>query len=73
MERHYSKQLDEPIPALDGVSPRQAARTWAGREKVIGWLKYLENNTARAGKDDPMGSFDFGWMWEELGLKDERR
>ena len=26
MEQHYRRQLDEPIPALGDISPRQAAR-----------------------------------------------
>jgi hypothetical protein len=31
--------LDEPIPSLGNQSPRKAAKTGKGREKVIGWLK----------------------------------
>ena len=25
------------------------------------------------GRDDPVGSYDFTWIWKELGLGDERR
>src|SRR5271166_4573392 len=70
---HYRRTLDEPIPSLGNQSPRKAAKTGKGREKVIGWLKMLENHSAQQGRDDPVGSYDFTWMWKELGLGDERR
>jgi hypothetical protein len=70
---HYRRTLDEPIPSLGNQSPRKAAKTGKGREKVIGWLKMLENHSAQQGQDDPVGSYDFTWMWKELGLGDERR
>ena len=70
---HYRRTLDEPIPSLGNQSPRKAAKTGKGREKVIGWLKMLENQSARQGRDDPVGSYDFTWIWKELGLGDERR
>lgn len=73
MEQHYRRQLDERIPSLGDITPRQAARSKAGREKLVNWLKLLENQTARVTKTDPMASFDFGWMWRELGIENERR
>jgi len=33
----------QPIPALDDKTTRQALRTKNGRQRVIAWLKYLEN------------------------------
>jgi hypothetical protein len=69
---HYRRTLDEPIPSFDNESPREAVKTAKGRQKVIAWLKMLENHSARQGPDDPMGSYDFAWMWEELGLAAER-
>ena len=65
--------LDEPVPALGHKSPRALARTKAGRGKVADWLKYIENSAAKAGIADPMASYDFTWMWEELGLIELRR
>ena len=70
---HYRRTLDEPIPSLGNQSPRKAATTRNGREKVIAWLKMLENHSAQQGRDDPLGSYDFTWIWKELGLGDERR
>jgi hypothetical protein len=69
LDRHYRETLDRPVPALGNVSPREAARSDAGRARVVGWLKDLENYAARAaGGADPMASYDFGWLWHELGL-----
>lgn len=70
---HYRRTLDESIPALGNRSPRQAAKTAKGRDKVIAWLKMLENGSAQQDPDDPMASYDFTWMWEELRLLGHRR
>ena len=68
LTREYAKTLDEPVPALGHKTPRALARTKAGRAKVADWLKYIENGSAKSGAGDPMASYDFTWMWEELGL-----
>lgn len=67
MDRHYRETLDQPIPALKGKTPRQAVKTAAGRKLVIDWLTLLETGTASADAG-AMAGYDFGWMWEELGL-----
>lgn len=72
MDKHYRETVDSPLPALNGKSPRQAVRSKVGREKVIDWLKLLENRGARHG-DVPMAGYDFGWMWAELGLEEHRK
>ena len=71
---HYRKTIDEPIPALEDLSPRAAAQTAAGRRKVADWLKHLENQS-KSGRppDDPMASYDFTWLWRDLGLEKLRR
>ena len=73
LDRHYRGLLGQPVPTLDGKSPRQAARSKAGRRKVAEWLKYLENQTAHRAAGGGMPAYDFGWMWEELKLADLRR
>ncbi len=70
---HYRRTLDEPIPSLGNRSPRQAVKTAKGREKVIAWVKDLENGRRKHAPDNPMASFDFSWMWDELGLADHRQ
>ncbi len=72
VDRHYHNVMDERIPAVGNVIPREAARTAAGREKVIAWLKLLENNEGRRARLDRMTPYDFTWMWRELGVLDQR-
>lgn len=67
-DQHYRRCLDEHIPALDGKTPRQCARSKKGREQVIEWLKYLENHELRRAAEAGTAPYDFGWMWEELKL-----
>jgi hypothetical protein len=69
----YRQQLDEPIPMLGDVSPRTAIRSKKEREKVVSWIKTLENHMAHVPSDDPMAGYEFGWLWEELGIADHRR
>ena len=64
---HYRQTLDEPIPMLNGKTPRACAASPQTRQEVIEWLKYLENMNARS----PNSDYDFSWMWQELGLDRE--
>ncbi|MGH7829510.1 MAG: hypothetical protein ACREP8_04980, partial [Candidatus Binatia bacterium] len=73
LDRHYRESLDTPIPMLDEKTPRQAVRGKKGKQKVVEWLKYLENQNARHGQKDIIGSYDFSWMWEELGIGERRK
>lgn len=74
LDRQYRSILDEPVGMLGNKSPRAAVKSKAGREKVAEWLKYLELQSARhANPDDPMASYDFIWIWRELGVDDLRR
>jgi hypothetical protein len=74
LDRHYRALLDQPIPALGNKSPRAAVKTSKGRDKVVDWLKTLENHTAKlAGHNDEMASYDFNWLWTELGVSELRR
>ncbi len=75
LDSHYRAALDQPLGMLGGKTPRACARAKAGREKVAGWLKFLENQSGRPGRDadDPMASYDFSWLWTELGVADLRR
>ncbi len=74
LTREYTKALDQPVPMLGDRTPRALARTKAGRVKVAEWLRYLENGSAKSRvADDPMATFDFTWMWEQLGVADLRK
>jgi hypothetical protein len=73
LDRHYRGLLDEPVPMLGNMSPRKAAKTKKGREKLVDWLKFIENSTARKEAHSPMANYDVSWMWDELGVADLRR
>lgn len=72
-EQRYRRQLDEPIPMLGDLTPREAARSEAGRDKLVSWLKRVENHASRQGPSDPMASYDVTWLWNELGVEELRR
>ncbi len=74
LAREYAKALDQPVPMLGDRTPRALARTKAGRSRVAEWLKYLENGSAKSReKGAPMATFDFTWIWQELGIADLRK
>ena len=64
-QQHYRKWLDEPIPLLGGKTPRQAARSRAGRKDLDLLLRHIEHGEAA----QPEGSrFDVSALRSELGL-----
>jgi hypothetical protein len=67
-ERHYRQWLDQSLPALKGKTPRQAARLKTYRPKLIILLKDMENREAHAALEG-RPSYDFSWLWQELGLQ----
>jgi hypothetical protein len=74
LDRHYREVLDQPIPMLGGKSPRALVRTDSGRIKVAGWLKMMENTTAKAADhNSALAIYDFGWLWTKLGIDELRR
>jgi uncharacterized protein (DUF2384 family) len=73
LDHWYRRHLDEPIPMLGDVSPRNAVKSKSGREKVVAWLKRLENHMAHMPPDDPMASYETPWLWKDLGVADLRR
>ena len=73
MDDHYRATLDQPVGILGNVTPRAAVKTRKGREKVAEWLKHLEHGSAQQGEQDPMATYDFGWMWRELKVEDLRK
>jgi hypothetical protein len=64
---HYESWLDTSIPALGGKTPKQAARSIAGRNALIGLLKEVENHEAR----QPAGiRYDVNILRRALGVED---
>ncbi len=69
MTRHYRQAIDEPVGILGNCSPRDLVTTPEGRNKVVEWLKSLENQSC----PEQLADYDFTWLWAELGLTDRRR
>jgi SEC-C motif len=61
--------LDEPLPALGGESPREAAEG-ARRGEVVRLLRGIENRAERSGRQGEPG-VDAAWLRAELALDDE--
>jgi hypothetical protein len=71
-DAHYRRTLDDQVPMLGDRTPRECARTKAGRKKLVAWLKYLENAELHRARDEGREPYDFGWMWRDLGVENER-
>jgi hypothetical protein len=67
-EKHYRNWVDEPLPALRGQTPREAAQSKTGRPRLVALLKDMESLSARE-RLEGRPAYDFGWMWGELGLE----
>jgi len=73
LDDHYRKTLDKRLTVLNGLTPRESARTSAGRDKVVAWLKYLENQAHhQRNEGDALASYDLSWMWKELAVAERR-
>ena len=67
MQKYMFAWPDQALPALGGKTPREAAATKAGREKVLEFIKDMENGEARKKKaGEP--SIDLGPLRRELGI-----
>ncbi|MHB8874527.1 MAG: hypothetical protein ACYC8T_12635, partial [Myxococcaceae bacterium] len=67
--RHYRAWVDEAIPALEGKTPREAAKEPALREKLADLIRGLEGmyqGQLEAGAP----AYDPSWMWRELGFEE---
>lgn len=74
LDRQYRALLDQPVPMLGDVTPRSAARTAAGREKLAVWLKHLENRSRQQPDPaNPVATYDFAWLWRELKVENLRQ
>ena len=65
-EKHMRGWVDESIPALGGLTPREAARTPRARpalELLLQDIERTESNTP------PEQRIDLSWLRRELGLE----
>ena len=65
-QRHWEAWLDHPVPALGGLSPRAAAKSPLGRERLAALLADFEDRNRR---QEPDQRVDIDWLRRELDLK----
>jgi hypothetical protein len=69
MRRAYADWADQPIPALNDRTPRQAIGTPAGLERVKGLLRGYEDGEARVAAAQGRRAVDYGFLWDTLAIK----
>lgn len=65
--RHYEKFMDEPVPALDGKSPRAAAVDPAMRPQLVELMKGHLHGLERRCREDRL-QLDINWVLDALDL-----
>lgn len=67
--RHsYANWSDEPIQALAGKTPRQAIKTPAGRERVLGLLRSYEAGEKEQAAQQGRREISYAFLWQAIGL-----
>ena len=65
-EEHMRHWLDDSIPALGGLTPREAARLPRERAKLETLLKEFEQHESHLPEEQRI---DLRWVWEALGFE----
>lgn len=71
MDRRYRAWPDERLPALGDRTPRELVKTPEGRREVADLLTFFEENPVDTAEDRSV-AYDFGWLWDELGIEELR-
>ncbi|MBA2648850.1 MAG: SEC-C domain-containing protein [Legionella sp.] len=67
-KKHWEAWFDSPIPALENKTPRQAAKTKAGRERLEALLLDYERNDAQLNEQTQYFKADVNYIKSELKL-----
>ena len=68
IQRTYADWADEPIPVLNGQTPRQAMQSAAGLERVKGLLRSYEDGEAEQAAQQGRRAVSYRFLWDALGL-----
>jgi hypothetical protein len=68
IHRHFANWSDEAIPALGGLTPRQAITTPAGLERVKGLLREYEDGEQRQSAAQGRLAVSYKFLWDALGI-----
>ena len=66
---HYERFLELPVPALDGMTPMQAAKSDTMRPQLIELMKYHIHHVETRNRKDKI-SIDISWVLEKLELSE---
>ncbi len=69
IHRIYANWAKEPIPLLDGKTPKQAMKTVAGLERVKGLIRSYESMEKQQALDEGRREISYAFLWDALGLK----
>ncbi len=69
IKRHYANWADEPIPVLQGRTPRQAIQSVPGLERVKGLLRSYEDGEAQQAAQQGRRVISYQFLWAALGLR----
>jgi len=67
MQARLRHVLDDEVPALDGLTPREASRRPGSRPMLVDWMKGYIGSLETLGKQEGI-IFDFDSVLDELGL-----
>jgi hypothetical protein len=65
--QHYAAWANQPLPVLDGQTPREAVKSEAGRRAVEELLRGLEDGEAGT-RLEGQPVYDFSGLRKSLGL-----
>ena len=69
IHQFYANWPDEPIPALDGKTPRQAMTTASVLEQVKGLIRSYEQSEEAQAAEQGRREISYAFLWNTLGLK----
>ena len=70
IHRSYANWTKEPIPLLDGKTPKQAMKTISGLERVKGLIRSYEFLEKQQALDDVRREISYAFLWDALRIKD---
>ena len=66
LHRVYADWADEPLPALNGKTPKQAMKTCAGSERVKGLIRSYEASEREQAAQQNRSPVSFDFLWKEI-------
>lgn len=64
----YANWADQPLPALDGRTPREAIQTAEGLEQVKFLLHTYEHGEMKQAREQRRTPVSYDFLWSELGI-----